>query len=271
MPSQPITDSGMNEVQDFYDDFLESRMLSYRLKGGNARLERAIERITSVLRPGESLLDLGCGIGLVAEQVAERMDHRLRCWACDLSPRNIWYARETVTSPAITFFVADVVANFDAVTDTVQQVDVVTLVDVIEHIPVAHHDELFRNIARVTRAGSRIVLTYPSPLYQEHLRRENPAGLQIIDEDVDFDALSGAAAAHGFLLKHFSLEDVWMRNQYVHVVFERGIALEPLRNERGTIDRVRARLQRILDRSIRMRYRKWKYVTRVFDEQRRTR
>lgn len=258
-----------DDVRDFYDRFLESHMLRYRLTGRNERIERAVERITSVVRPGDTVLDVGCGIGIVAEQVAARFGESIRCWACDLSPRNIWYANKTVDSPNVTFFVADIVHGFDEITNTVSEVDVVTMVDVLEHIPSTHHGDLMRNLADVTAADARLIFTYPSPAYQAHLRREAPEDLQIIDEDVDIDALNRLAMDHGFTLKHYSLQDIWMRNQYVHAVFERNASLEAVeRTSRTFVERVRIRLGRVLDRTLLRRYRKWKYVDRVFEDPR---
>src|SRR5207244_4404689 len=98
----------------------------------------------------------------------------------------------------------------------------------IEHIPSPEHPRLFENIGRVTRPGSRLVLTYPSPQYQSYLRENIPSELQIIDEIVEIPTIVKIAAAYGFALKHYSLEDVWMENQYVHTVFQRDLKLQPL-------------------------------------------
>lgn len=254
-----------NDVQQYYDAFLESRMLAYRLNGGNERLDRAIERVLSVVRPGDSILDLGCGIGMVPERVSAKLGGEIRYWACDLSTRNIWYAEKTIRARNISFFAADIIHGFDDIVRKVDSVDVVTMVDVIEHIPEAHHSALFHNISRVTRPGARLVFTYPSPLYQAYLRNERPDALQIVDEVVDFQRLSQYAAERGFTLKHYSLEDVWMRNQYVHVVFENAATLDavPPRNP-GPAGRIRRQLRRIANGLLVRPYRKWKYVDRVF-------
>lgn len=256
-----------DNVRDYYDGFLESHMLQYRLTGRNERIERAVERITCVVQPGDTVLDVGCGIGIVPEQVAARLGQSIRCWACDLSPRNIWYANRTVNSPSVTFFVADIIHGFDEIKNTVSEVDVVTMVDVLEHIPTRYHGDLMRNIADITTTDARLVFTYPSPAYQAHLRREAPDNLQPIDEDVDIEALNRLAIDHGFTLKHYSFQDIWMRNQYVHAVFERNASLEPIETTSSTlIERVRNLLGEALDRTLLRPYRKWKYVDRVFKD-----
>ena len=126
------------------------------------------------------------------------------------------------------FFEADLLNDFDRIASMVGRVDVVTLIDVIEHIPISEHPKLFANIERITRKNSRVILTYPSPQYQRYLAENNPAELQLIDETVDIENLVRLATVHDFSLRHYSLEDIWMQNQYVHVIFQRGAELKPV-------------------------------------------
>jgi len=253
------------EISEFYDSFLGSRMLDYRISGSNPRLDKAIRRIAETIRPGETLLDLGCGIGLVAEKVAARLNNSIAVWGCDISPKNIWYARKTVRLKGAHFFEADLLSDFDEIIRTVGRADLIALVDVIEHIPIARHPELFANIARVANPSARLVLTYPNPLYQLYLKETNPAELQIIDQCVDYHDLERLALAHGFGLRHYSLEDVWLRNQYVHVVFERNIKLDSTSPGRtGFNSRARVRLQSAFRAMFIYRFRRWKYVSRIF-------
>jgi cyclopropane fatty-acyl-phospholipid synthase-like methyltransferase len=252
------------EIKDFYDGFLKNRMLDYRLKNNNLRLARAISRVTQFVQSGETLLDLGCGIGYLADRVSGNLCDSIRIWACDTGPRNIWYASQTVSRPNISFFEADIVSEFTKIKKLVGEVDVVSVIDVIEHIPAAEHEGLFANIASVLRAGSRVVLTYPSPQYQLYLKQQKPEELQVVDEVVQIDSLAAIMNGHGFFLKHFSVEDVWMTNQYVHSVFQKSSAIQPATAVRGRL------LTRIKNRSTELSqrllypYRKWKYVDKVF-------
>jgi 2-polyprenyl-3-methyl-5-hydroxy-6-metoxy-1,4-benzoquinol methylase len=255
-----------DDIRDFYDAFLESRMLAYRLDGPNQRLAKAIDRVAGVTRPNDRVLDLGCGIGLVVEELSARLGHNITVFACDISPRNIWYARKTIPAPNITFFEADLLTQFDQVSSVVGvgRADVISLIDVIEHIPRVHHASLLRDVSRVARPGARLVLTYPSPLYQEYLRTHQPSELQIVDETVLIGDLIEAAARCGFLLKHYSIEDVWMQNQYVHAVFHHGLALaKPASPRHGLWARGTKQVQGLLGRCLRP-YRRWKYVRSVF-------
>jgi ubiquinone/menaquinone biosynthesis C-methylase UbiE len=55
----------------FYDDFLVSRLCDYRFHK-NARIEAAIQRVLPFVTVDSNVLDVGCGIGLVAERVARK-------------------------------------------------------------------------------------------------------------------------------------------------------------------------------------------------------
>lgn len=215
-----------SEIKSFYDDFLESKMLEYRVRG-NPRIDRATDRILEFVDPNSNVLDVGCGIGIVPERVAMTLEEG-HVWAFDISERNIWYAKETVDSPNVSFFVGNAVEGRQKIKDRLTApINVVTLVDVIEHIPKDQHSDLFRFFNSITSERAFIVLTYPSPQYQKHLIDNNSDELQIIDQVIGFDELRETARKAGFSLRHYSLETIWKRNQYVHCVLQSDDSLAP--------------------------------------------
>src|SRR6185503_15300150 len=92
------------EISEFYDSFLGSRMLDYRISGSNPRLDKAIRRIAETIRPGETLLALGCGTWLVAEKMAARLNNSIAGCGYETSPNNISYAHKTVRLKGAHFF-----------------------------------------------------------------------------------------------------------------------------------------------------------------------
>lgn len=255
----------VDDVKSFYDDFLESRMLWYRVSG-NPRIELATERALDFVHSGSHVLDVGCGIGITTEQVAEQTDEG-HVWAFDISERNIWYARETVDQSNVTFFTANVLEDREKIRKHLTEaVDVIILVDVIEHIPQKHHGELFEFFHSTMSDQSFVVLTYPSPQYQRYLKEHEPEELQIIDQVIELEELLEAARAAGLSLRHYSLETVWKRNQYVHCVLQTDNTLSQTdRNSRSIIDRIVNRVQHEWKHRIVYPVRQWWYVDRVFD------
>jgi trans-aconitate 2-methyltransferase len=251
-----------NRVREYYDGFLRSRMLNYRLYA-NARLDRAIERISPFVGTESNVLDIGCGIGIVTAKVAARAS-RGHVWGIDLGHENIWYAKQTIRKSNLTFLEADVVADFEVIRKKLSvKMDVVTMVDVIEHIPVEARPGLLTKIRALCSDDAVLVLTYPSPQYQEFLRVHNPNELQIIDNIVLLEELLNEARMAGFGLKHYSLETVWMRNQYVHCVFQT-VASCASASPAGRSIRLISVLGRALENWVLVPCRRHKYITRVF-------
>jgi trans-aconitate 2-methyltransferase len=251
-----------NTVREYYNDFLRSRMVNYRLYT-NPRLDRAVERISPFVRTESNVLDIGCGIGIVTSKIAARVS-RGHVWGVDLGRENIWYASQTIRKANLTFLEADVVTDFEAVRQRLSaKMDVVTMVDVIEHIPVEARPDLLVKIRALCSNDAVLVLTYPSPQYQEFLREHNPKELQIIDNIVLLEELLNEARTAGFSLKHYSLETVWMRDQYVHCVFQTLACCAPV-PPRALPMRAVSRLSRTFEKWVLVPYRRHKYITRVF-------
>lgn len=257
------------DVRAFYDEFLESRMVQYRLFG-NRRIEQAARRIEPYIHQRHRVLDVGCGIGIVTERIGARARGG-RVWGIDLSPRNVWYASHTVRKPNVSFFTADVLGDAEQVRgQTGGAFDVITMVDVIEHIPEGDRPGLFAGLRALSAPNAVLVLTYPSPQYQRWLQANRPQELQIIDNVVELPTLLAEAGAAGYGLHHYSLEDVWMRNQYAHCVLrtDQDVAV-PARDEPTLGKEIGQRVQRATRNALLVPWRRWRFVTRVLNEERR--
>jgi len=259
---------GRADVRAFYNEFLESRMVQYRLFG-NQRIEQAARRIEPYVHENDRVLDVGCGIGIVTERIAARA-RAGRVWGIDLSPRNVWYASHTVRKSNVSFFAADILDDTAQIAErTGGALDVITMVDVIEHIPDAERPGLFVRLKALAAPNAVLILTYPSPQYQRFLERERPEELQIIDNVIELPALLAEAGAAGFTLRHYSLEDVWMRNQYVHCVLQTNdMLVEPPRPHPTLGREIGRRVQRATRQAIVLPWRRWRFVTRILKEER---
>jgi trans-aconitate 2-methyltransferase len=215
-------------VADFYDEFRDRRMLSYRL-GLNRRLRLANRFVTAQIDRSSSVLEVGCGIGLTTKKLARRAREG-QVWAVDLSRRNIELARRLARRGNISWAVADILDDSYSIDDWVRSpVDRIILVDVLEHIPRSSRSKLFAELASVSRDDARIILTFPSVAYQRHLRATNPSELQPVDEEVFASDLEHQGSEYGFSLTYWNVKDAWLTGQYVHAVLERGKALTPVK------------------------------------------
>ncbi|MGB1251868.1 MAG: hypothetical protein ACPG8W_14710, partial [Candidatus Promineifilaceae bacterium] len=97
--------------------------------------------------------------------------------------------------------------------------------DVVEHIPLATRPQLLQHLAGLLDAGGRLIMTYPTPAYQQHLRQHDPDKLQVIDEDVHLGDLLHES---GLLPYHFQTMPIWHDNMYNHAVLTNDISYREL-------------------------------------------
>ena len=239
-------------------------MLSYRLHG-NLRIELASALVTQHIKTRQRYLDLGCGIGLVCETVA-KSHQNVEVVGCDLSPENIWYCRQTVKLPQCTFITGNVLDRSLFANELGgRRFDTISLIDVLEHIPLGEHQSLLSRLIEIGTDDLTIVLTFPSPAYQSHLARHDPAGLQPIDESITLSHLTTVCDHLGLEITSYALRDVWLTNQYVHCVLKRPPPLTPIPEPaRNPLSSLIIRIGRSFHRRVILPFLKWKYVTRVF-------
>ena len=258
-----------HSIAQFYDQFMRSRMLDYRVYG-NRRLDRICETLKRFVAPGSRVLELGCGIGIITEFLVDRCG-AMSVRAVDISPANIWYATRTVRSQRVRFAVADTVREWQVVESMLSNevVDVVLLADVVEHIRLGDHARLFRQIGRCLSPGSLVIITYLSAYYQDYLKTHRPEELQPIDESITYGHVTAWAEITNTVLLAYEHKDVWVANQYVHVVLRRHVdplahaasrqpsnLPQPLRLAIGIFKKV---FQAVI-----VRWRKGRYVRRPF-------
>lgn len=105
------------------------------------------------LRPGERLLDVGCGPGLLAEMAAAAVGPQGEVFGVDLSPSMVALARQRCALlPRVAFEVADAIAlPCDG-----ERFDAVTCIQVLEYV--ADADRALAELKRVLRPGGRLLL-----------------------------------------------------------------------------------------------------------------
>lgn len=252
-------------ISKFYDDFLRGRMLSYRLNG-NLRIEKACTFIESYVHSQSCVLEIGCGIGIITEFVAS-IAREGQVWACDLSPENVWYANKTIEKKNIHFFVADVITHFDQLEQQIQQsLDLILMVDVIEHLPLDSHATFLHNLKKLLKPEGVILFTYPSSYYQEFIRVHKPQELQPIDEIINIAHMIQLAKQIDMAICNYTLIDVWKSKQYVHCSFQTVDINRPIRTPTLSISLKVKHIIRRIGKKLLYRYRRYKYVIKPFKD-----
>jgi len=218
LASAPVT------VPDFYDEFVGYE-LTY-LRHPNRRHRRVREYLRPLLaRNPRAALDVGCGIGLMSGWLDKRIP---RVVGIDISPRSIEVCRQLY--PGLDFRVC-ALPN-DHLPDG--PFDLVTFIDVLEHLPRSALRLVFERVGEVTTDDAVVAINIPSRLYAQ----KDDIHRQIIDEAVPVDEIVAAAARIGMEPLTIARYDVDSANQYVFCAFSRSYDVAtPARN--SFVDRVR--------------------------------
>jgi hypothetical protein len=231
------------QVRAYYDAYSRDRMLNYRIQS-NLRIERAIQFFRSCIKSDDVVLDIGCGIGIATEAMARSARHVI---GIDISEQNIWYESLRSLLPSAP--------------------TVITLCDVIEHIPAGDRLALFTQIRRMSSDRAAVLLTFPSEFYQQYMAAEARHELQIIDNIITPEQLGAEARPAGFSISYFHLVEVWKQVQYAHCKMESTAELNRRVRQSSAASSTKTKLRRLIDiadRSLFEKRRRKRYIYDVF-------
>lgn len=217
-----------NEISDFYDEYVQRQIKT----GANERLISLYKRLLNGgLNADSRVLELGCGAGIFTKLLAKKVKNGI-IEAVDLSEKSVAVAKnELKDRNNIHFDVADVVKYQPKNSDF----DMITLMDVIEHIPLEHHAELFANLAKIATEKTNILINIPNPQYIGYARINHPESLQVIDQEVELFTLMQHLEKNGLELAYFEKYGIWEQDDYHFMVIrkKRNFELKHLSDQRN--------------------------------------
>lgn len=202
--------SNNSGTKEYYDDFSQ-RVLMRDFRYLNLRHEGIKTLYRRYVPPGARVLDIGCGVGILARYLRQFTSFVL---AVDISEENVRVAKEYAGSDCCEVRVMDVISQAGELA-SYEKFDVAVLPDVIEHIPKENYAALFQSIENALTPGGRIILTFPSPEMQAYLEAENPDALQMHEEQIEITDILGVTS---FKPVYFCYKSVFGSNDYVHLV-----------------------------------------------------
>lgn len=115
-----------------------------------------MELVLNILakEPFESLVDIGCGDGRLLRDIRRNFPQK-ELLGVDYSQRAIDLAR--AMNPDLNYKCADICSD----ESQLKSFDVVTLVEVLEHIPIDSVSDFVSAFARLNKPGGRLLLTVP--------------------------------------------------------------------------------------------------------------
>ena len=231
-----------NEISDFYDEYVQRQIKT----GANERLISLYKRLLNGgLNADSRVLELGCGVGIFTKLLAKKVKNGI-IEAVDLSEKSVAVAKnELKERNNIHFDVADVVKYQPKNSDF----DMITLMDVIEHIPLEHHAELFANLAKIATEKTNILINIPNPQYIGYVRINHPESLQVIDQEVELFTLMQHLEKNGLELAYFEKYGIWEQDDYHFMVIrkKRNFELKHLSDQRNFSEQIFHKLTTKID------------------------
>jgi ubiquinone/menaquinone biosynthesis C-methylase UbiE len=195
-----------SEVTEFYDEYVAEQANT----GINDRIYGVYERLIGLgLNAQSSVLELGCGIGMMTS-LMKRTVNQGKIHAIDISAASIEYGKAKFGGANITFSTQDI-TTFETQLNTP---DFITLIDVLEHIPLELHAALFRRISQVMGLNSHFVINLPNPDYIAHDIALEADSLQVIDQPVPFASLIQQLDDAGLELMTYQKYGLWHHDEY---------------------------------------------------------
>lgn len=213
--SNTTNNASKEQVESFYNTYKEKQ----KKIGVNIRHRTILKNLKGVgLKPDSKVLEIGCGIGTVSGLIIKSIP-RGKFTGVDISSESIEMAKKLYPGKNAEFLVNDM-SNFSHPT----RFDFVVLPDVLEHIPVEQHNNLFKVIANVTTHDAVILINIPEPNCLNWIRKNHPDKLQIIDQSLSMQDLLNNSYPHGFKL--FSMNSYSLQYQqpdYTSVILKKNM------------------------------------------------
>lgn len=230
------------EISDFYDEYVQRQLKI----GANDRLISLYKRLLDLgLKEDSKVLELGCGVGIFTKLLSKKLTSGI-LEAVDLSEKSIAVAKEELKGKSsIILNVADVVKYQPQNSDF----DFITLMDVIEHIPLDQHEELFQNLAEICTDKTRITINIPNPQYIAYARLNHPESLQVIDQEVELFPLMQHLEKHDLELIFFEEYGIWEADDYHFMVIRKKqkFTLKHLSDQRNISEKISKKVSDKID------------------------
>lgn len=202
-----------NKVIEFYNDYVQQQQET----GLNERIYELFSRLKKHgLNSSSKILELGCGIGTLTFLLSKTVTNG-EIESVDISTESVAFAKKKLERGNIHFFAHDVV-NYSP---RIKTPDFITLFDVIEHIPMERHNELFANLNKISGENTLILINIPSPEAIQFDIDNNPNVLQVVDQPLPTDFIVKNIVANGLQLVSFENHSIWAEHDYQFFVIRK--------------------------------------------------
>lgn len=205
-----------NSVKEWYNEFSVKQISTSINLRHYTIFNKAIQ---NGLKKNSKILEIGCGIGTLTSLLYKFIS-KGHIVAADISDESINVAKKRLgISSRIDFKVTDM-SDFKYE----NKFDFIILPDVLEHIPIEQHKNLFDVISKHMFDHSTILINIPHPKAIEFLRETSPEKLQIIDQAISADTLLKDAYANDLILISYESYSIFNKeNDYAFITMKKNV------------------------------------------------
>jgi len=178
----------------------------------------AAKLVDSGLRSDASVLEIGCGIGTFSSLLSNIIPNG-KALCLDISDESIEFAKKTYNSNSNLNFETANAVQYDF---KETKFDTIILPDVIEHIPLEQHAQLFEKLSQMLKKEGFIFIHIPNPYYLEWCHENAPETLQIIDQPIYTEELIKNIAPFGLHIFKVETYSIWRKDcDYQYIILKK--------------------------------------------------
>lgn len=194
----------------FYDGWIVNQIRDWLFM--NPRQRGAVKAALSLNQENTChAIEFGSGIGVCGELFSKATNCRIT--SVDLSTELIKVGNRLFGNSNHAYFQGNLK---DMAQELERGVDIILLVDVLEHIRRPDWDGLFDNFKRLLSEKGQIFISTPTPWYQNFLKEYQPDGLQPVDLSIEKEEVKAAGERIGLQLIKHEVVDIYREGDYQH-------------------------------------------------------
>jgi len=203
-----------HQIADYYNTYAKKQINT----GINIRHYHLFKKIIKAgLKKNHKILEIGCGIGTLTKLIHSYITNGYIV-GVDISSENIRLATERFKKSKKCEFIVSDMTDFSYN----GKFDFIILPDVLEHIPIEQHKNLFSVLSSITHENSKIIINIPHPNAIDYLKNTYPSKLQIIDQSLHADWLVKLFYEGNFeLLEYKTYSLIYIENDYVYIALKK--------------------------------------------------
>tara|TARA_S200000501_G_scaffold339840_1_gene347841 strand:+ start:37664 stop:38377 length:714 start_codon:yes stop_codon:yes gene_type:complete len=202
------------EIGNWYNSFSKKQLKT----GINLRHYRIMDYlIESGLQKNSNVLEVGCGIGTLTSLLCKYVSSGT-IDATDISSDSVKILKKNLYRYKQLKASALDILNLKSS----KKYDFIILPDVLEHIPIHKHQELFHLFSKHMNQESVICINIPHPKALDFIRETNPDKLQIVDQSLNAQDLLNNVYSNGLILVDYISYPLFSNeNDYVFISFKK--------------------------------------------------